>query len=252
MIKRKIHIFLTIGAFSSVILVGNVVAFFTETEQRTNAFTVGKVTIDINEDFEQNQIVYPEETVEKNPSVENIGKNTAYVFLEVDVPKAKVTLLNDSGQFLYPQYDADGKMIENYSTTSKSLQEIFSITSSAKENETLKTVVYGDSSANIFSYHSTWSQLENKTIRSGKDYNTYVFYYSTPLKSGNSTETLFDKIKLKKFIDSEFSDNEESSVTEVSVRAYAIQADNLENMTNTDTSQAVFYEELYDIIKNRL
>ena len=258
MTKQKKRMLLGAGAFCTILIIGSLIAFFTETEQKTNAFTVGSVSIELKEDkYKDSQIVYPNGNIDKNPSVKNIGENAAYVFLEVDVPKAEITLLNSNGEFLHPQHNANGLVIENYNSVSKSLQEIFNITSTAKENEALKTVTYADSSANSFSYHSTWTQLESKTNRTDADYNKYIFYYNVPLASGSRTDTLFDKVQLKNFIDSEFSaDSDKNSsdedVANINVRAYAIQSDNLENMTNTDTNQATFYEELYSIIKNRL
>ena len=70
---------------------------------------------------------------------------------------------------------------------------------------------------------------EVRPFQHKKDYNTYVFAYSEPLKRNNTTSVLFDKVQLKKFIDGETSaQNKENPVVKIDVRAYAIQSDNLE------------------------
>jgi len=232
MTNKKKYIILTIFTASMIAIVSSITAFFTETEYRANSITVGEVKIEIKEDYTE-QVVYPNESVEKNPSVKNVGKNEAYVFIEVDIPKAEVILLDDDGQLLN-------------ATTPKSVQELFQMIAEKSGTETdanIKIVPNNDS----FSYHDKWVLLSDKTISTQKDYNTYVFAYSEPLKRNNTTSVLFDKVQLKKFIDSEASaQNKENPVVKIDVRAYAIQSDNLEGMTHT-SKQNGFYAELYDI-----
>ena len=83
-----------------VFVVGGAIAYFTDTEQKTNTFTIGNVDITLTEDgwdalpdTNDNDIpdaaedMMPGETVTKDPIINNIStKNPAYVFAKVEVP----------------------------------------------------------------------------------------------------------------------------------------------------------------------
>ena len=83
-----------------IFVVGGAIAYFTDTDQKTNTFTIGSVDITLTEDgwdaladSNSNNIpddaedMMPGETVTKDPVVNNIStKNPAYVFVKVEVP----------------------------------------------------------------------------------------------------------------------------------------------------------------------
>ena len=71
-----------------VLLVGGAIAYFTDTDTKTNTFTVGNVDIQLNEVWNaaDGEGVVPGEKIDKKPSVENKGKSDAYVFLKVTIP----------------------------------------------------------------------------------------------------------------------------------------------------------------------
>ncbi len=83
-----------------VFVVGGAVAYFTDTDQKTNTFTIGNVDITLTEDgwdaltdSNSNAIpddaedMMPGETVTKDPVINNVStKNPAYVFAKVEVP----------------------------------------------------------------------------------------------------------------------------------------------------------------------
>ena len=69
----------------------------------TNQFTVGKVDIEGEEpnytpdpDGKTNDIV-PTEVIAKDPQIENVGKNDAYVYMDVSIPIAKVITTDADG-----------------------------------------------------------------------------------------------------------------------------------------------------------
>ena len=80
--------------------VGGAIAYFTDTDQKTNTFTIGSVDItltedgwDALEDTNDNDIpdaaedMMPGESVTKDPLINNVStKNDAYVFAKVEVP----------------------------------------------------------------------------------------------------------------------------------------------------------------------
>ena len=88
-----------------VFVAGGAVAYFTDTDAKTNTFTIGSVDITLTEDgwdaladTNSNDIpdaaedMMPGESVTKDPLVNNIStKNPAYVFVKVEVPCTTVT-----------------------------------------------------------------------------------------------------------------------------------------------------------------
>ena len=71
-----------------VLLVGGAIAYFTDTDAKTNTFTIGNVDIQLNEVWNaaDGEGVVPGQKIDKKPTVENIGESDAYVFLEVTIP----------------------------------------------------------------------------------------------------------------------------------------------------------------------
>jgi len=82
-----------------VLIVGGAVAYFTDTDAKTNTFTIGNVKIELNEEHwvpADAEGMMPGETVAKDPVVKNIGGNDAYVFAKVEIP-----CLSDNSKVLF-------------------------------------------------------------------------------------------------------------------------------------------------------
>ena len=72
-----------------VLLIGGMLAYFTDTDVESNVFTIGDaIDIDVIEDWTPNDglKVHPGVTVTKKPSVKNLSTTPAYVFLKITVP----------------------------------------------------------------------------------------------------------------------------------------------------------------------
>lgn len=115
--KKKITTVVLLLAFLAIAVTGGTLAYFTDTKDATNTFTMGNVKIALDESTitktgdtwvadSANRIatndyatVYPGAEMTKDPIVHNIGTNDAYV-------RVKVTV--DNGQVVMPFYgDAD-------------------------------------------------------------------------------------------------------------------------------------------------
>ena len=73
--------------------VGGISAYLTDFDKADNQFTVGKVSIDLEEpgfDQEEQTKIEPGKEVKKDPQIKNTGVNDAFVYLEVAVPMADV------------------------------------------------------------------------------------------------------------------------------------------------------------------
>ena len=102
--KKLIAIFLCV-ALVAIAVVGASLAYFTDTKSATNTFTVGNVKIDLIEqqkgenglvDFKQDKTLVPGKSndgnaVSKIVTVENTGKNDAWVWVELRIPKYLVS-----------------------------------------------------------------------------------------------------------------------------------------------------------------
>lgn len=178
-------------------------AYLTDNESATNTFTVGKVQIDLEEpafpgnDDPSVKNMVPNQEVAKDPKVENTGSNEAIVFMEVSIPKATIKVAADDGTV----------------AGDASLQDIFKVYSGETE---------GFNQTNF---------IEIKSDTTGTDKNTYVFAYNKKLAVGASTEALFDKVKLQNIVEGQIA----SGVAQnIDVKAYAIQANEIANVTLGD------------------
>lgn len=92
--KKKMTALCLCMAMLAIAVVGGTLAYFTDTDNKTNTFTVGDVDITLvekNEDgteFEQDQVLLPgeENKVVKDVTVENTGTNDAYMWVEIWLP----------------------------------------------------------------------------------------------------------------------------------------------------------------------
>lgn len=92
--KKKIITICLVIALAATAIVGASLAYFTDTDDKTNVFTVGKVDIDLNDEFEQNSPLFPavveedgtiNNAVDKVVSVTN-NEEDAYVRVHIAVP----------------------------------------------------------------------------------------------------------------------------------------------------------------------
>lgn len=103
--KKKITALCLCVALLAIAVVGASLAYFTDTKSAKNTFTVGNVKIDLIEqektneglkDFTQDKTLVPGKSndgnaVSKIVTVENTGKNDAWVWVELRIPKYLVS-----------------------------------------------------------------------------------------------------------------------------------------------------------------
>ena len=230
----------TIAALAAVTVLGSAsaaLAYLTDSETADNTFTMGDVTIESLEpnwpgnDSDSVKDVVPNKEIAKDPMVDNKGVNDAIVFITVDSPMEKLTVIADNGTV----------------ATAKSINELFWF----KDAE--DTV-----STHANNFDSGWQELTSKemyvkiaadgteTKVAAADLETtydslaatdvlvkrYVFGYKQPIQGSTThdgsaqTETnkkttpLFDKVQLKNVLENEV----DKAAEKVVVRSFAIQA----------------------------
>jgi predicted ribosomally synthesized peptide with SipW-like signal peptide len=197
--KKKVLIAAFVLAL--VLSIGGVLAYFSDSETKTNTFTVGKVRIELNETAWDTtghtaaESVLPNQMIDKDPTIHNTGDNAAYVFIKVSIPKANVTIEAQDGS--------------NGTTSS---QQLFTLINSS----------------NAAGINSGWELVSSDTT--GANVNEYIYSYSsggtmTPLlKGATTTNPLFSKIQ---FVNAQEGWNIEGNNYNVVVTGYAIQTENL-------------------------
>ena len=96
--KKKVKATVATMAMVGVLAAGGIMAYFTDADTATNTFSLGKVSLDLQEpNWEPPQNITPNQEITKDPQVKNDGVNEEFVFLTVDVPYANIVTANADG-----------------------------------------------------------------------------------------------------------------------------------------------------------
>ena len=96
--KKKILSVALAASLAAVAVVSSSLAYFTDTDQKLNEFTVGKVDITLTEDNWDNDVnnkdLIPGKTIPKDPTITvDADSETAYTFMKVELSDDFVALL---------------------------------------------------------------------------------------------------------------------------------------------------------------
>ncbi len=175
MSKRKILALASAVCMVAILAIGGTLAYFTDTDAKSNVFTTGNVKIQLNENFGDNDPETPEKLlpatgsaqagtlqngITKEVSVKNIGTEDAYVRVHIAIPS-----ILDNGN---PEFDA-GKNALHFNYAADSVGE-----GKWDWSKTTGTP-----------YEGNWNYYET-TIENIK-YNVYVVTYGTALKTNEET-----------------------------------------------------------------
>lgn len=115
--KKKILTLGLVAALSATAAIGGTLAYFTDTANATNTFTVGNVKIEVTEpgwnkvkEDKENENVYPGQILAKDPTVTNDGKNPCFVRVSV----SNLDQFGTEGTIAYLTGDEKGKLGDNW------------------------------------------------------------------------------------------------------------------------------------------
>ena len=114
--KKKILALCLVLALALTAIGGATLAYFTDTDDATNTFTVGNVSIDLTEPkwdasgSADAPEVYPGEPLAKDPTVTNDGANPCFVRISVE----GLDCLGNAGDITYRTDYVDGKLGDNW------------------------------------------------------------------------------------------------------------------------------------------
>lgn len=217
--KRTVLFIVVVLLLAFALIIGGIAAYFTDTDTKTNTFTIGNVNITLTEpawtalaDTNNNNMpdaaekMVPGDVVAKDPTVTvDSTSNPAYIFVKVEIP--------------------------NYPDESTPAVDTDLFTLYHEENETATEGV-----------NSGWVLVEDKGVAS--NVHTYVYAYAsgsevanlTAVNPNDSTTALFDSVKLT--TNEKVAENaaKQSGTLDVKVTAYGIQTENI-----TENTQSAIY-----------
>lgn len=200
--KKKITALCLCAAMLAIAIVGASLAYFTDTKDATNTFTVGNVKIELIEQqrgenglepFEQNKHLYPivgsaqgekdalgmptaKNYVDKMVTIENKGSEAAYIRAYFAIPSA----LDDG----YETFNA-GLNVLHFNFGNKVVNGAISSTEGVEW---------------IWTHGSKWNYFET-TLSDGIKYNVYYADYYQAVDAGATTEQLVQGVYLDKTFD---------------------------------------------------
>lgn len=191
--NRQRKTVLLAAVLAGVMSIGGISAYFTDGDTATNTFTVGKISLDLQEpnwDPEHGKDLTPNVVIKKDPQVRNDGVNPEFVFLEVIVPYANIVTAEKNGE----------------------------------KNAAADTDLYS------YTVKEGWTQIGSVKKDTKNKTNTYVYVYGntvkcTELERDAVTPTLFDSVTFVNLVEDQ---KLEKSVQQIAINAYGIQTTDLD------------------------
>jgi len=231
-------------------------SYFVDTETAVNVIKIGKISVELTENFTPPENALPGRIFEKAPKLINNGTKDEFVFLKITVPKERVTLLYETNTVVNEETKKAGTIRK-----AKDTFEIFRMMAdNSDEHPVMKLQNPFQTDAldfdTDFSYHLApankegWIFLQANSTDANSD--SYVFGYSKKLSPEKETVTLFDKVQLKSFINGEVSGKKTISVQPYAIQAEGLTADGLSDNYNPDETISLNdLKVIYQVIQNR-
>jgi predicted ribosomally synthesized peptide with SipW-like signal peptide len=199
---KKVIAIVLLVALVSAISIGATLAYLTDRDSEVNVFTIGDVTIDLEEEFEQNSTLIPGVKIEKKPTITNTGKNDAWVWLtfaipaalDVNTPGSDVGSIDNVIHWNFKAATTEGYVTQD--KVQKAIDEGFLTDSSLTADK-------------ILSENMTWDVMNS--IGVGKNvfqqeidgvlYNVYVMLYNKALKPNETTLPNIEQVYMDANID---------------------------------------------------
>ncbi len=194
--KKKILSICLVAVIAVLAITGASLAYFTDNEQKVNTFTLGDVKIKLEEsNWPTNDRfdVVPGVAYQKNPVVKNVGKNTAWIKVDVTLSDAKAFIKAVNNHFELAEFK---------------LESIFTVDSE---------------------FDDKWKLVAQPELDEENDTLTYSYYYLNRLEKNQNTGSLFSEVTIPK----QFNNADMKEIGPdftITVTAHAIQDEPFENV----------------------
>lgn len=253
--KRRLFIAAAVLSCAVLLIIGMSSAYLTDIEVKDNIITIGRVSISLTETpFDPDTVytVVPGSKQGKAPKLANDGNKDEFVFLRITVPKADITLLEETGENKGKPRDPLNEVQQIFKLNADSVTGDTDVIEAAAGEDVVFSYHSGSSSSDGWVLLSTESKSETEGGNTAY-WDEYVFGYNRKMSPGAVTKTLFDEVQLKSFIDGEV-----TGEISVGVYGYGIQADRLkpdQTVTQDDLSAEHLTEAtlqgIYTIVRNK-
>lgn len=116
--KKKLLALVLVVALAATAVIGGTLAYFTDTDEAVNTFTLGNVKIDLQETFQQNSVLRPgsqtNNKIEKKVWIDNVGSENAYVWYEWYIPTALDSIDGSTGTNNILHVNSNGSTWDKY------------------------------------------------------------------------------------------------------------------------------------------
>ena len=235
--KKKL---LAIGlavAVLAVTIVGMSIAYFTDTDQETNAFTIGNVQIDLIEEFDSNNAVLrpgsqTTNAINKDVWIKNTGSEAAYVWYEWYIPSELDSTDGSTGTNNVVHVNSLGRTWDNYRTDPRFWVE------GQTEPLPLEQTWDHDPENELGLEVGPEGFIRTETI-DGIQYNVYLVLYHGVLAPQQQTSQAMDQVYLDSHVDYDGENYTINSTpinydfsrgVNIIVKAYGIQAAGFDNV----------------------
>lgn len=240
--KKKLTAAALVVALLAVMVIGGSLAYFTDTDAKTNTFTVGNVDITLKETFDEKTAVLrpgsqTTNKIEKKVWIENSGTENAYVWYEWYIPSALDSVDGSTGKNNVLHVNANGSTWDKYRENSAYWTD--------GQNEALPLDKTWD--------HDPEEELNLKVgpegfVRTetvdGVEYNVYLVLYHGVLAKDEATTVGMNGAYLDSKVDNRVDDDgnivytidgtdinfDFSKGVNIIVKAYGIQAEGFDNV----------------------
>ena len=180
---------------AGTVSIGGIMAYFTDGDTATNTFTVGKISLDLQEpSWVPPTNITPGQEIAKDPQIKNDGNNEEFVFLKVTVPYANVVTANENGT----------------------------------KNRIADTELFS------YDVNEEWTELSaQREIDSSSKTVTHLYAYTVntsdsmkALAVNSSTPALFDWVRFANIVEDQ---NLETTTQNIVIEAYGIQTQNIKD-----------------------
>lgn len=111
--KKKLIAMLACMLLIVAIAVGGTLAYFNDTDSKTNVFTFGNIDIELEEDFPEDELMPGENNaLVKKVTVKNVGPNDAYMWAEMWIPAELNDLVNAATSDLHMVFGEGTKVVQ--------------------------------------------------------------------------------------------------------------------------------------------
>ena len=233
--KRKLLTLALTLCMVAILAIGGTLAYFTDTDTKTNVFTVGNIDITLEEIFPNDELMpgsATENALQKEVYVKNTGANAAWMWVEILIPAKLDTQGNASLNDLHFNY---------YDTYQDAQGNLYPCSSAAAKAKGMTGPVYVIN-----------EKFMGVTVIDGNEYNRYLHYTAndTAKNHGESTAALLAQVYMDKDVAQCTDNGHENCLVlkdgdhyidswEIVVNAYGIQA---AGITSIEEAINTYYE----------